>query len=547
MLGLSEPSVRAQNVYIVASSSITFSPSTNKVNGVSQTTMDYRTTAYYQARARGYIYLTNPASPLNVSDVTAGLGQSTATAYTQASTSPLTTYKIKTEHYLFPIYCEANCSYYLDYFNYYYSSPNCCYGAPSEFGATQTIYGCNPYPYQTCYPNIVYGWIWMGNTNSSVGTPPTVSITNPRVSGNLAGTTQSALIGADVVLTATGSPTGGTYSWTFTGAPTIVAGATNQASITVRWTQQSTFRATMTYSKSGATAISYVDVNNRVPVLTNFSATMASDHVDRDSGCSFLNGATYTLGCWAGTSDDGIVWNSTAEIPSGAYLSNPAQSGIKFVQAVSAYRKRLLNGNTQCWTNRTSEANIASGWQRDADPYNQQPHPVRYFSEGNSLAMSNLDAPGEALDLGNLYDAFYVAEYFETYVFYFTGDPGQPTFQRAIGLSGSGNPYARLAWSWGGQVSFNYFSSPSLYRRDFTTTIPGSINAGGTNAIQTMSTDVHNLSYNTCAGTTPTSNPIDGSEYFVRKLYADFLNKTPDQNDVETTFHMIKAKFGSAY
>jgi hypothetical protein len=287
----------------------------------------------------------------------------------------------------------------------------------------------------------------------------------------------------------------------------------------------------MTYSK-GTAATSYVDVNNKMPVLTNFRATIASDHVDRNSGCSFLTGATYTLGCWVGTSDDGFVWNSTAEIPSGAYLSNPAQSGIKFVQAVSAYRKRLVNGNTQCLTNRSSESNIASGWQRDADPYNQPGHPVRYFSEGNILAMSNLDAPGAALDLGNSYDAFYIADYFETYVFYFTGDPGQPTFQRAIGLSGSGNPYARLAWNWGGQVSFNYFSSPSLYRRDFTTTIPGSINAGGTNSIQAMSTDAHNLSYNTCAGTTPTTNPIDGSDYFVQKLYWDFLGRLPDQDGV---------------
>lgn len=291
--------------------------------------------------------------------------------------------------------------------------------------------------------------------------------------------------------------------------------------------------ATVTYTLNGSTAIGSVTINAVLPSMTNFTATMASDQVNRNSGCSFLYGATYTLGCWNGNSDNGIVWNSTAQIPSGVYLSDPAQSGIKFVQAISSYRKRLLNGNTQCWTARSSDANIASGWQLDQDPYNPSLHPVRRFSEGNTLTMSNFDAPGETVDDGgaNSYDAFLAAEYFETYVFYFTGgDPAHPTFQRALGLSGSGNPYARLAWSWGGQVSFNYFNTPSLYRRDFTTTTPGSINATGTNSLQPTSTNVHSLNYVTCAGTSATNNPIDGSQYFVQKLYADFLGRDPDQD-----------------
>lgn len=361
-----------------------------------------------------------------------------------------------------------------------------------------------------------------------------VRITNARVNGVLNGTTQNALVGADIALNANVIPSarsGGAYSWTFTGSPTIVSGTANSSSVTIRANDVGALTAKVTYTLNGFTATGSVTINALLPSLTSFTATMTSDQVNRNSGCSFLYGATYTLGCWTGSTDDGIVWNSTAQIPSGAYLTDPAQSGVKFVQVISSYRKRLLDGNTQCRTARSSESNIASGWQLDADPLNQPGHPVRYFSEGNTLPMSNFDPPGETIDDGaNSYDAFLAADYFETYVFYFTGNPSQPVFQRAVGLSGSGYPYARLAWNWGGQVSFNYFSSPSLYRRDFTTTSPGSINATGINSLQPTSTNVHSLNYNTCAGTSATSNPIDGSRYFVQKLYSDFLGRPFDQD-----------------
>jgi hypothetical protein len=362
-----------------------------------------------------------------------------------------------------------------------------------------------------------------------------VKITNPRVTGSLNGTTQKALAGADVTLNASPIPagfSGGSYSWSFTGPVSVSGGSTSSSSVVIRSTDVGTITARVNYTKNSATVTAAVTLNAVLPSLTNFSASMASDQVNRNSGCSFLNGATYTLGCWTGTSDNGIVWNSTTQIPSVPYLSNSAQSGVKFVQAISSYRKRLLNGNTQCRTARSSESNIASGWQLDLDPYITQSHPVRYFSEGNTLTMSSFDAPGQSIDnVAESFEAFLLSEYFETYVFYFTGnDPAHPIFQRAISLSGSGNAYARLAWSWGGQVSFNYFNSPSLYRRDFTTTTPGPINATGTNSLQPTSTNVHSLNYVTCAGTSVTNNPIDGSTYFVQKLYADFLGRDPDQN-----------------
>jgi hypothetical protein len=375
-------------------------------------------------------------------------------------------------------------------------------------------------------------------------TLPDVNITNPRVSGNLNGTTQNALIGANVTLTANGTPTGGTYSWTFTGSPTIVTGAANRASVGIRWTQQSTFKATVTYTKDGSTATSFVNVNNRMPVLTNFMASVSPDQVNRDQFCSLLLGATFTLACYKGVgAEDGIVWTSTSQIPSVSYLSDPAQSGIKFVQAVSSYRKQLRDGNIECATIRNSESDIYSGWQLDSVvTYNHSNHPPRYFSQGNILTMNDFDAPGETIELnigttGSFsYDAFFVSESFETYVFYFTvanpaqPDPDHPVFQQAIGLQGSGSPFARLAWDWGGLVRFDYFSSPVLYRRELTTTTPGGRVANGTDLLKSMVTNVNMLTPLTCAGTNATINPIDSSRYYVHQLYADFLNREPDVN-----------------
>ncbi len=367
-------------------------------------------------------------------------------------------------------------------------------------------------------------------------TLPDVTITNTRVSGNLAGTTQNALIGADVVLTANGTPTGGSYAWTFTGSPTIVSGAANQATVGVRWTQQSTFRATVTYTKDNSPVQAFVDVNNRMPVLTNFTANEVSDRITRDQFCSNLpTGVTYTLGCFQNGPEDGIIWSATAQIPTLTYLSNPAQSGIKFVQAVSVYRRRLRNGNLQCLTARTSQADVNSGWQLDTiDPYNHIPqHPPLFFSQGNTLTMSDFDAPGRLIEgtTGGTFfsdDANLVSDAFEVYVFYFTGNASTPNFQRAIGLSGSGLPFARLAWNWGGETRFDSGTAPILHRLVTTTTVPGPIAGTGTNAIMSTATNASGLTFVTCPGATATANPIDGSRFFTEQLYLDFLNRAAD-------------------
>ncbi len=81
-----------------------------------------------------------------------------------------------------------------------------------------------------------------------------VRITNARVSGILNGTTQKALVGADIALNASVVPsgtTGGSYSWSFTGPYSVIGGSTSSSSVTIRSTDTGVVTANVTYTKNG--------------------------------------------------------------------------------------------------------------------------------------------------------------------------------------------------------------------------------------------------------------------------------------------------------
>jgi len=133
-------------------------------------------------------------------------------------------------------------------------------------------------------------------------------------------------------------------------------------------------------------------------------------------------------------------------------------------------------------------------------------------------------------------DAQFVDDQFEDYVAYFTTDPNNrdpshPIFQRFLNLSGSQHPYAALRWSWGGTVLFNYFSVPNtvLYTLQ-SNTHPGPIYAAEADQFMSMATFPSSNLPQTCSGTTATSNPIDGSRFYVTQLYWDFSTHAPDQD-----------------
>lgn len=358
----------------------------------------------------------------------------------------------------------------------------------------------------------------------NVPNPPQVNITSPRVGGNLQGTTQNALIGADVRLQANASQGGGSFSWSIAGPHQHISTSANGTAVLVRWTEVGTHRATVSYTLDGVTTTSFVDVRVVEPTLGTVGVVEEADQVSRN--CEPAIGSTsYGLGCLPNST--GIDFITQAVIPNVAYLSDPAQSGIKYVQGISIFRKILNKGNNICVTARSSQSNVASGWQLDtSNPYAGS---FARFNVGNSLQLNNDDSPIQGIE-GS--DAVFVDDRFEMYVYYFTGsDPTTPVFERPLKIPGSSN-IARIAWQWGGQAVFAYNPSPDAikYRITDSTTTTGPIQASGTNNVVPMQTNVNDIiarGFVPCSGTAVTTNPIDGSERFVDAHYDDFLGVAP--------------------
>ncbi len=204
-------------------------------------------------------------------------------------------------------------------------------------------------------------------------TPPLrIDIQSPRISGSLNGTTQKALVGADIKLQATPSFSGGSYSWTFTGPAVIVGGSASSSSVTIRSTNVGNIVAKMSYAQGGSIVSETVNINAILPSLSSYSAQQESDILittDAPGPCiGMIPGrVTWLMGCLPFA--EGITFNATAVISSGPYLTDPAQSGVKYVQAVSAMRKARFNSGTmECLTGRTAEDNVGSGRSLDDNP-----------------------------------------------------------------------------------------------------------------------------------------------------------------------------------
>ena len=517
--------------YLVLSSSIVHDPATRDVVGYSRTEMDYLTAGWYTAHVGGNIYRGSDTAPV-VSVENYANGNFAAVAETRYASAPNTSYQLYSYHNVLPL------------------STYMCGGSRNDVYR----YGFNTYPHgylgssvtvlgQTGGTICYYGWAYLGYTVKGVTTPPpTLSLTNPHFSGNLSGLTAKALIGADVELKAEASYNGGTYAWSVPDQfhQTVNLSA-DKKTIKLRWTETGTYRATVTYTQNNNSTSTYVDVTVIIPKLTVFQGSEDPDEINKDRECSGLPpGTSHTVGCDV-TGDDGTVWTATAQIPPGPYLTFRGDSGIKFKQAINIYRKWILEGNHQCLTHRanTDEAAFASGWQLDtSESYNHPGRPERFFTNSLTLTMSDWDAPGHLL-AGTFADGtpfsrdvYYIHNVFKVYVFYFTGSPGEPIFQRAIGFENSSLPYAHLLWTFHAQASFNWGVNLLKYQRDFTAMTVGPLQGAPTNTVEDMSSNVANA--NTvvpCPGTSVTTNRIDYSEFFVKQHYFDFLQRNDPAND----------------
>lgn len=376
----------------------------------------------------------------------------------------------------------------------------------------------------------------VGFDDFSFNVPADVKITSGRVSGYLNGTTQTALLGADVALNASPVPglfDGGSYSWSCAPAGQCsIVSASNSSSVTFRFNEIGTFTATVTYTKSGVQTSSSLTINAVLPALTSFTGQETNDTVTQGgtfgpppatNACGeILAFWRYRLGCGA---QEGMAFDARVHGPA-TFISDPSKSGIKYVQAINTYRQKLQGGNILCNTIRTGAegANFSSGWQiDDADPYVFIPDlPVHYFSEGNDVSMHTHDYPAQAVTAildNEMNDALYINEQFEMYLVYFAGNPANPN-------PGSQRPLAKIPWGWGGLVVFD---EPGQHRIRSTLTVPGPKTAVLTNSMVSMDGRVQNNPWVPCAGAPlPTNNLIDGSRVFVRFHYKDFLGRDPD-------------------
>ncbi len=335
--------------------------------------------------------------------------------------------------------------------------------------------------------------------------------------------------------------TGGTFSWSATGPKQQVSASSTGPSDTVRWTDTGTYQAKVSYTRNGFTATSFVNVNVVLPVLDSFTAIQEPSLVS--DGCvqsSFGLRSQYTLGC-VDFDAIGITFSSAVHLPPGQYLSDPSQAGVKYIQRVSAFRKRINDGVTQCRTSRTSEVDNNSGWLydgADVDAYDPQPTARRRFSEGTSLTIETEDSPGQGLEgpeiippaqlpLGlndnHQLDAVKVDDVFEMFVVYFTSNSAP--LQRTLG---------KLPWNWGGIVVYDIRGPNSAYYPHRLTSMFGGTGqrtgAASSQAI-TYQGSVSGLSFGVCPGAPnppPPLNLIDNSRFFVRQQYKDILNRAPD-------------------
>jgi len=380
----------------------------------------------------------------------------------------------------------------------------------------------------------------VGFDDFSFNVPADVKITSGRVGGYLNGTTQNALLGADVALQASPLPggfAGGTYAWTCTPSTSCsISTVANSSSVTLRTNEVATYNATVSYTKNGLTATGSVTINSILPTLTSFTVSnRSSDRINSPGTCGHGPGPDslfwwYDLGCKP--SSVGISFLGSIQVPT--FLSDPAQSGVKYVQAVNTFRKKIAGG-MRCDTRRSTETDLSSGWQLDtSDPFKRGLGELQYFTIIGSPGLANGfsigvdDYPGRAVtgfvDYDFL-DSLYIDERFQMYVVYFTGpEPSQPRLQRPLGM---------MEWNWGGTVVFDEPGYHHLRSSNATYQIAHIFDPLHQNmsSMVTMDGNVKDNQYHRCPdGAELTNNLIDSSRVFVRFHYIDFLGRDPDGN-----------------
>lgn len=486
---------QARAQYAYGTSAIGYDDTTKEVFGYSSTELDYYAAYYYDPYVEGFMY-----DQYNSSAIDSGYNRGFA-YYWPAEVGtyhwpaqPNTEYDVISDHYVIAAWSTSVqiCDYY--YFSgcwadYWYDAwgygflGGGYYGAPWGWGGNW--YG-GFVPERTFY---------LGSTGVYLVTPapqPSCnvsmqlrSVTPKRPeTGDLSDQTRSAMLGAQVELTAdvilNGSPVSGpsrtgTWSWSADGGLRKFQFDTDPSKYFIIWNTEGAHSVSVTYtSPEGCQITKSMTVNVTVPTVTQYTGDMMPERLTTSNeACSELLGRDlFSLGCAhpdPTTTEPGITFRATAKIPDDS-ISNPLQSGIKFVQIVNLYRRRTTaSQGTECLTYRSSlNDDSPSAWRIDhQDPYQRENDPTRSgvpskgtirFEENLLASIETRDSPANVLSVPEQYSQFDVEERFEMLVEYFAGSSNPassvPNSTQVIGV---------LAWDWGGHMTYSSASDSYSY------------------------------------------------------------------------------------
>lgn len=404
------------------SSSVIYDPVTREVVGTSRTDIDYNTVSSYQVYVDGGLYEEGNPSPLKVGQTLAPYGYPSVIVTTRVNaTTPNTKYRVDSYHYLFSfVYISSLCGGYpVDNHGFLLQPHGGNYGSYQRlYGTNLTAHSVHPFP-------CLAGPIYMGKTTQKVTAPILkINITSPRTTVNVDGTTQNALLAANLTLAAKitpGAEANDSYSWDIGQPSAVVGGSVTSPSVTVRYYQAGTYTARLTHTRGSYSQSVLVTINVVEPTLTNFQSQINSPpdigyHLATSPSFNgplfFMLGSTSYIGRLAG-----ISFNATVSTPS--YISDDGQ--VKFVQIGIPTYTRQSGTVRYC-------AGTGGVWTRDADPYliygngvnsnESQRFPSKPTVAGGNLDIYTVDTPGVPVQN----DIVTTNVDFEMYVVYFAND-----------------------------------------------------------------------------------------------------------------------------
>lgn len=508
-----------QAAVLYGRSAVGYNPSARYVFGYGQTWSDYEVALYYDPEVYTVLlqYETTLDSGSNIGYSDPYNGYQIAAEYQTFSTAyqQQTVYTTASHHKVRP--------YYTAYYGYYWIDPYNFFGfTAGDYGDYWGLggYSYNPYnyipvpvvrPFNTWVSITTPPDCGPGGTGFTAGgapcptptptptpTPPAScnirmqirSFTpNTTETGDLSNDIRPAMLGASVSLVAepfvnNTMSRDGTWTWSIEGNPEQDEEGPFRELI---WRSEGTYTVSVTYTTAdnNCRVTTSMRVNVTVPTITSYTGEIVPERLTTDgTPCSTIGGKDkFTLGCAQAdqtATQPGIRFTARAKIPDGS-ISNPAESRIKYVQIVNLYRRRQTQSRgTECLTFRTSESDheSPSAWRVDTrNPYQNEFEGgvlgtvgVNNFGADLTSTITTRDSPGNTLVSPEQYLSLSVDDRFEMLVYYFTGGS-----QPQLSDPGTTQVIGRLAWNWGGQVSYDPGSGSYTFSRANPTprTIPG--------------------------------------------------------------------------